>query len=60
MKSYDTRKSKTLYLYEKRKLLEEFGIRITPEILDRLSSLYPNDIATENYTRKVILDHLKD
>lgn len=60
MKSYNiTSKSKRQYLREKKKLLRDFNIKVTPAIVKRISELYPNDVAVENYTRKVILDRLE-
>ena len=53
-----TFKHRREYLAEKERLLRQFGIPITDEIRNRLNSLFPNDIAIENYTRKVILEKL--
>lgn len=51
----DNARAKAKYIRSKERLLEEFGIVVTKDISDKLDSLYPNDIATENYTRKVIM-----
>ena len=47
------------YLSMKKKLLKDFHIKVTPEIISRLEELYPNEIAIENYTRKLIMDKLE-
>ena len=53
-------KEKIKYLSEKESLLEDFCIKVTQEISMRLDELYPNDVAIENYTRKLIVDRLSD
>lgn len=53
-------KEKIKYLSEKESLLEDFCIKVTQEISMRLDELYPNDVAIENYTRKIIFEKLKD
>ena len=47
------------YLSMKKKLLKDFNIKVTPEIISRLEELYPSEIAIENYTRKLIMDKLE-
>jgi hypothetical protein len=51
-------REKDRYLLDKERLLWEFGIIITTDIRERLLELYPNDIAIENYTRRLIRDKL--
>ena len=48
------------YLNNKLTILSQFGVVITEDVVNKLESLYPNEIAIENYTRKLILDKLND
>lgn len=48
------------YLNNKLTILSQFGVVITKDIVNKLESLYPNEISIENYTRKLILDRLND
>ena len=51
-------KVKMKYLHSKEELLREFTIPVTEDISKTLESLYPNEIAIEHYTRKLILKKL--
>lgn len=52
-------KGKTKFLSSKIRLLKDFGISVSPEIISRIESLYPNEILVENYTRKLIISKLE-
>ena len=43
---------------EKCKVLEDFGIEVTSEIIDALWAC-KSEIHLDNYAKKLILDHLK-
>lgn len=60
MEDNDKDKVKIKYLSEKESLLKDFGIIVSENISSRLNYLYPNDVAIENYTRKIILEKLKE
>ena len=51
-------KVKMKYLHSKEELLREFTVPVTEDISKTLESLYPNEIAIEHYTRKLILKKL--
>ena len=53
-------KVKIKYISEKESLLKDFCINVTQEISIKLDELYPNDVAIDNYIRKIILDNLKN
>ena len=59
MRFEKVKRVKSTYLKDKQSLLKDFGIIITDEISERLSTLYPNEIAIENYTRKLIREKLE-
>lgn len=58
--SYKPRKTddKLSYIDTKITLLQQFGIKVTYDIESHLNSLYPNEIAIENYTHTLIMNHL--
>ena len=53
-------KVKIRYLSKKESLLKDFCINVTQEISLKIDKLYPNDVAIDNYIRKVVLDNLKN
>ena len=53
-------KVKIKYISEKESLLKDFCINVNQEISMKLDELYPNDVAIDNYIRKIIFDNLKN
>lgn len=60
MEDNEKDKVKIRYLSKKESLLKDFCINVTKEISVKIDKLYPNDVAIENYIRKVVLDNLKN
>lgn len=54
----DTPRAKERFIRQRIQILKDFGVSVTPEIQKRIESLYPCEIAIENYTRKIILQKL--
>lgn len=49
---------KSLYIKQRLKIIDDFGIKITEDIKNNIESLYPNELAIERYTRGLILEYL--
>lgn len=47
-------------LKAKKRLLEDFGINFTEEVSNEISTLFPNEVSIDRYTRKLILEKLGD
>lgn len=60
MEDNEKDKVKIRYLSKKESLLKDFCINVTQEISLKIDKLYPNDVAIDNYIRKVVLDNLKN
>ena len=56
---YKSTKSQSRFLSEIRGLLIDFHIKITTTIESDILSLYPDELAAERYTRKLILKKLE-
>lgn len=54
----DTPRAKERFIRQRIQILKDFGVLVTPEIQEHIESLYPCEIAIENYTRKIILQKL--
>ena len=53
------RETKEQYIESKYELLRDFKTAVTPDIVDKVESLYPNRVAIDNYIRDVIMARLE-
>lgn len=49
---------KERYLAERYDILSQFCMDVTPEMINHMEDLYPNEIAIENYSKSLIKTHL--
>lgn len=55
-----TSKIDNVYISRTCHILKDFCIKVDQKIIDKLYELYPNEIAIEQYTRKLILEKLEE